>query len=132
MRKSDAYPSKYFRATDFADDWTLTVEVETARMEKFQNGRDKDTEKLVVYFRRQKSGLVVGPTLWDQFIEVTGEEDCSDWKGHCVELHRDWTEFQGKDTKCIRVRAPSAPPRKPAKRATLKGEAADGFNDPVE
>jgi hypothetical protein len=64
MRKSEAYPSKYFKAKDYADDWTLTVEIEMARLEPFDNGRGK-SEKLVVYFRRQKSGLVCGPVLFD-------------------------------------------------------------------
>ena len=64
MRKSDACPSKYFRAADVSADWTLTAEIEMARLEQFQGGRG-DGEKLVVYFKRQKSGLVVGPVLWD-------------------------------------------------------------------
>jgi hypothetical protein len=122
MRKADAYPSKYFKAADFADDWTLTVEVEMARMEEFPSDRGNGkAEKLVVYFRRQKSGLVVGPTIWDQFIEVTGEEDCDNWKGHHVELFRDWTQFGGKKVPCIRVRTPDAPPtKKPSKKAAAK------------
>ena len=63
MRKNEAYPSKYFKAKDLPNDWTLTVEVEMARMEKFENGRGKEeAEKLVVYFRKQKSGLVTGGT----------------------------------------------------------------------
>jgi hypothetical protein len=129
MRKNDAYPSKYFKAKDYVDDWTLTVEIEMARLEPFDNG-GKD-EKLVVYFRRQKSGLVTGPVIFDQIVEVTGQEDSDDWKGHRVELFRDWTKFQGKDVECIRVRKPGEPPKKPSKKSAPKNDKPD-FNDSVE
>jgi hypothetical protein len=61
MRKTDAYPTKYFKAKNFPDDWSLTVEVEMARMEPFENGKE-NRERLVVYFCKQKGGLVVGPS----------------------------------------------------------------------
>ena len=130
MRKTEAYPSKYFKAKDYDNSWTLTVEIEMARMESFDNG-GSSRERLVVYFRKQRSGLVVGPTVWDQFIEATGEEDSDDWKGHRVELYRDWTNFQGKDVECIRVRKPGAPAKKPSKKAAPKDDKPD-FNDSVE
>src|SRR5215472_16085736 len=124
VKKTDAYPSRYFKAANFPDDWTLAVEIEVARMEEFENDRGKGkTEKLVVYFRRQKSGLVVGPTVWDQFIAVTDQEDSDHWKGHRVELYRDYTAFGGNTVPCIRVRKPEemAPPsKKPPKKAAPK------------
>lgn len=130
MRKADAYPSKYFRAADLPDGWTLTAEVELARMEKFEGDRGKGaTEKLVAYFRRQKSGLVVGPTVWDQFIDVTGEEDCDDWKGHVVELFKTTTPFGRETVPCIRVRKPAETKKKPA--AAAKKSPADDFNDDI-
>jgi hypothetical protein len=115
MLKTDAYPAKFFKAKNFPDDWSLTVEVEMARMEKFENGKD-DRERLVVYFRKQQSGLVVGPVIWDQFIEVTGEQDSDKWKGHWVQLFRAWTIFGGENVKCIRVRKPDEPVKKPVKK----------------
>ena len=130
MRKNDAYPSKYFKAKDYADDWTLTVEIEMARLEPFDNGKSQ-SEKLVTYFRRQKSGLVTGPTLFDQIADVTGENDSDNWKGHRVTLFRDTTQFQGKDTPCIRVRAPDTPPKKPAKKSVPKDDKPE-FDDSVE
>jgi hypothetical protein len=72
--------------------------------------KNDGVEKLVVYFKRQKSGLVLGgPTLWDGFIEATGEEDSENWPGHLVELYRDKTNFGGRSVACIRVRAAEAP-----------------------
>lgn len=130
MRKNDAYPSKYLKAKDYADDWTLTVEIEMARLEPFDNGRGKN-EKLVVYFRRQKSGLVCGPVLFDQIADVTGEDDSDNWPGHRMTLFRDVTEFQGKDTPCIRARRSDAPPKKPPKKSAPKDDKPP-FDDSVE
>jgi hypothetical protein len=127
MKKQDAYPSRYFRASDFPDE-PLVLEIETARMEEFQNG-SKTTEKMVTYFRKQKSGLVCGPVLWDQLIEVTGEEDTDNWRGHHVELFRDMTPFQGKLVACIRVRKPGTPAK--AKRSPPKSGKPE-FNDSVD
>ena len=102
MRKSDACPTKYFRAADLPADWELTAEIEMARIETFEGDRDKgDAEKLVVYFRKQKSGLVCGPTIWDQLIEATNEEDSDDWPGH--------TSFSCTEQWCNLDRKPSRP-----------------------
>src|SRR6516165_7467449 len=105
MRKRDAYPSTYFKAADFPDT-PMVLEIETSRLEKFdKNGRE--TEKLVVYFVGQKSGLVVGSVVWDQIAEVTGSDDTKDWPHHHVELYRTKTPFGRDMVDCIRVRAPA-------------------------
>jgi hypothetical protein len=133
MKKTDAYPSKYFKAADYDDDWTMTVEIELARMEEI-GGDGKKTEKLVTYFKRVKPGLAVGPTVFDQIADVTGEDDSDDWKGHHVELYRDTTLFQGKDVPCIRVRKPNEPPakKKPVKKAAPTGGGGTDLNDEIQ
>jgi hypothetical protein len=123
-RKQDVIQKKHYRAVDYPDGWAQTVEVEMSRLEKFQNGHD-ETEKLVVYFKRQKPGLVVGSVVWDQFAEVTGTDESNDWKGHLVELYRDKTPFQGKLVPCIRVRKPGAPPKKPSKKPSATSSKLD-------
>lgn len=128
MRKTEAYPSRYFKAKDYPEDWTLTAEIEMARLEPFPDGRGK---KLVVYFRRQQSGLVCGPVLFDQIADVTGEDNSDDWKGHRITLFRDMTDFQGKDTPCIRVRAPDALPKKPSKKPAPKS-GLTSLDDSIE
>jgi hypothetical protein len=126
MRKSDAIPTKYFRAKDLPDGWTLTAEVEMARMEKFEGDRGKgDSDKMVVYFRRQKSGLVVGSVVWDMFIDVTGEEDSDHWKGHVVELYKTTTPFGRETVPCVRVRKASEPPKKAKKPVVHHDDDAD-------
>jgi len=117
-RKRDVYPTKYFVATDFPPT-PMVLEVETARLEKFEKD-GKSMEKLVVYFRGQKSGLVIGPTVWDQIADVVAadgvskfdSDDYAKWPGHWVELYRDKTPFGGKIVDCIRVRKPDSPPKK--------------------
>jgi hypothetical protein len=130
MRKNEAYPSKYFKAKDYPDDWSLTVEIETVRMENFENGKDS-RERMVAYFRKMRSGLVCGPVLFDMFVEATNEQDSDNWRGHHVELYRDWTNFQGKNVECIRVRRAGEPPKKPKKKPAPKDDKPD-FNDSVE
>jgi hypothetical protein len=101
-----------------------------ARMEEFEGDRGKGkSEKLVVYFRKQKSGLVTGPVVWDQFIEVTGEEDCDNWKGHWVELFRDKTAFGGKTVACIRVRKPESVPQKKAAKKSAPRDSDDDMSE---
>jgi len=125
MRKDEACPSKYFRAKDYPDDWSQTVEIETARRETFQNGRD---DRLVVYFVRMRSGLTVGVTVWDQLVEATGQDDTDNWKGHRVTLFRDWTTYKGNPVQCIRVRKPDEPAKK---KPAAKDDKPD-YNDSIE
>ena len=106
MKKSDAFPSnsKYFKASEFPDE-PMTRQVETVRFEKFDND-GKSTEKPVVYFAKEKCGLVIGPTQWDQIVEATGEDDTDNWKGRQLELFKAATDFRGRTVDCIRIRAP--------------------------
>src|SRR6516165_3007167 len=123
-RKRDVYPTKYFVAADFPQT-PMVLQIEIARLEKFEND-DKEVEKLVVYFVGQKSGLIVGPTVWDQIADVMAadgvskfdSDDYTKWKGHWLELYRDKTQFGGKMVDCIRVRKPGAIPLKKKKKTT--------------
>jgi hypothetical protein len=114
VKKSEAFPTKYFKAVDF--NGPLQLEIETVRFEPFErNG--KSEEKAVIYFNKHRSGLVIGPTVWDEVVAATGQEDTTDWKGHRVELYKSETLFQGRTVPCIRIRKPDAPPstkKKPA------------------
>jgi hypothetical protein len=138
-RKSEVYPTRYFRASGLPDGWSLTAQVEACRREPFDGERDGEKiDKLVVYFHGQKSGLVVGPVVWDQIAEVmaangvdrSNADDYEFWPGHWLELHRDRTQFGGKMVPCIRVREPSTIPSPKVKaRAKKKPDAKPDFND---
>jgi hypothetical protein len=137
MRKTDAYPGRYFKAENYDDDWELTVEIEMARLEEFDGGSGKGgkVEKLVTYFRKVQQGLVTGPVIFDQIADITGEEDSDDWRCRRVTLFRDWTMFGNKKVKCIRVKAPDAPAAKAAKKPKPKpndGLVKPDFNDSVD
>jgi hypothetical protein len=138
-RKSEVYPTKYFRAADLPDGWSPVVQVETCREEPFPGKRDGETvDKLVVYFRGQKSGLVVGPVVWDQIAAVMensgvdkfNADDYAFWPGHWIELHRDRTQFGGKMVPCIRVREPNAATPKP--KAKAKAKKKPDLSDPAD
>jgi hypothetical protein len=123
MRKADAMPSRYFRAKDLPEGWTLQAEIELARLEKFEGERGKEsTEKMVVFFRRQKSALVVGSVTWDLLVKATGEEDSDSWKGHVVTLFKTTCQFGRETVDCIRVKEADkkAAPKKAAPKAAPK------------
>jgi hypothetical protein len=129
LHKKDLFPDRFFKAANQPEGWRQTFEIETVRIEELQNG-DKKTEKTVVYFKRVKTGLVIGPTVFDQIAAVTGEDDAANWADHRITLFRDKTPF-GKDiVPCIRVDRPDAPPKKPAKKAAPK--LSLDYDDSVE
>jgi len=131
MRKSEACPSKYLRAKDYPEDWSITVEIEIARYEKFEGrGKEDGTSKTVVYFQRQQSGLVLGPTLWEQMIKATGEEDSDDWPGHRVQLYRTEAQFGSDVVPAIRVR--KAPAETAKAKVKAKPPVADDYDDEAE
>jgi hypothetical protein len=116
MKRSDVFKSKYMKAKEHPDDWSQVVVIETTRMEDFKNGHDTG-QKLVAYFQRVQSGLVIGPTIFDEIVEATGQDDTANWKGCRIELYRAWTQFQGDTVPCIRVRQAAAPAKKPTKKS---------------
>jgi hypothetical protein len=142
-RKRDVYPTKYYVAADFPET-PMVLEIEVARTEKFEND-GKEVEKLVVYFRGQKSGLIVGPTVWDQIADVVAadgvpkadSDDYTKWPKRWVELFRDKTPFGSKGmVDCIRVRKPSTlpPPKKPVMKQPpkKKSDLASDLNDEIK
>ena len=45
MKRQEAYPSKFFKAADYDQDWEMTVEIELARMEEIgADGKKNETE----------------------------------------------------------------------------------------
>jgi hypothetical protein len=142
-KKHDVYPTKYFRAADLPDGWSLVAQVEMCRREEFEGKREGEKiDKLVCYFRGHKSGLVVGPVVWDQIAEVMAAngidkfnaDDYEFWPEHWIELYRDRTPFGGKMVPCIRVRPPSTIPAIAKKKSAKKPrpDTRPDFNDPVD
>jgi hypothetical protein len=93
-------------------------EIETSRIERLENG-DKIANKLVLYFKGIKSGLVIGATVYDQVADFLGDET-DEWPGHKVEHFRTETQFSGKTVPAIRVRKPGVKPKKAAAKSDDK------------
>jgi hypothetical protein len=129
VRRDEALPTKFFRASDKEDGWSKVVTVECVRMETFTND-GKESKKPVAYFKRIRSGLVVGPVIWSQICEATGEEDSDGWIDKQLELFKDRTSFAGRMVDCVRVRKPngSVTPKKSKKPAPSKPD----FDDEVD
>ena len=121
VKKSDALPSKYFRAADLKEPITLTIEY--VGMNKIANGDGREQEKPVAYFKGHKSGLVLNGTNWDALTDLFGD-DSQDWIGHAIELYPTKTQFGSKTVPAIRVREPAVKVRTKA-RATAKAQPDD-------
>jgi len=106
MKKGDAYPPRFFSATTFGDK-PRAFTIECVRRETFENDGVK-TEKPVMYFKGERSGLVLGPVKWDQVCEALGEEDSDRWPGHKIELYPDTTFFGGRKVPTISARKPGS------------------------
>jgi hypothetical protein len=52
-------------------------------------------------------------------MDITGEADSDNWRGHQVEVYPTTTEMRGKVVPCIRIRSPkqgeTSPTKRPAK-----------------
>ena len=101
MKRSDAFPSKYLRASDLGSK-RCTLTIESVMFVKLGAGMEKE-EKPVVYFRKHEKGLVLNGVNWDAVEFATGEPDSDRWPGHKIVLYATTTEFQGKRVACIRV-----------------------------
>ena len=129
MKKTDVFPSRFFKADDVSDKPTLTIA--SADYEVLKNFKGKDEQKLVITFRKTKKQLIVNATIFDSIVEITNEPDSDDWPNHSVQLYA--TEVQvGTEMKpCVRVRGPDQAELKPKATATkrpvkpAKGEPDD-------
>jgi len=59
-----------------------------------------------LYFRNTGKALVVNATNFDTIAGITGEPNSDNWIGHEIELLATTTMMAGKETPCVRVRAP--------------------------
>jgi hypothetical protein len=107
MKKSDVFPSRFFKADDVTIPQTLTIT--DGEYEMLKNHKAKDERKLVLSFLKTKKLLIVNVTIFDQIVEVTGEPDSDGWAGHAVQLYATTTQVGTEMKPCVRVRAPEQP-----------------------
>lgn len=102
MKSSDIFPSKYLRAAE------LNGHEPIVTIDRVTTETLGDDSKPVLYFAGKDKGLVMNKTNWAAVVDITGEEDSDDWKGHKVKLYTAKVDFQGKRVSAIRIDEPKA------------------------
>lgn len=120
MKGSQVFPSKYLKAQDIPQGQFAAVTIDRVQMEDVSgDGEDKP----VIYFRGKNKGMVLNRTNWSSIADVYGDES-DNWSGQQVSLYQTTTQFQGKNTPCLRVQVyngqgqgkpAAAPPRQQPK-----------------
>lgn len=109
MKVSEAYPSKYLKASDLGGR-EIRVTMANVEMEKLG-----DDMKPIVYFKGKEKGLCLNKTN-SYAISAAYGDDTEDWFDQPLILFSVMVDFQGKVGPAIRVRAPTARDNKPARR----------------
>src|SRR5262249_33674811 len=99
MRKSEVFPSRFFKAADLKNG-RLTVKISEVVMESIMDGED---DQPVVYFEGQAKGLVLNVTNWNMLEELSGSDESDDWTGLTIALYVTNVDFQGRRVPAIRI-----------------------------
>lgn len=97
MKASDAFPSKYLKATDL-NGRRAAVTIEDVQFEKIG-----DEQKLVMYFKGKDKLLVLNKTKVNTLTSLFNSDDTDDWLGQSIYLEPSKTQFQGKIVDCINI-----------------------------
>jgi hypothetical protein len=116
MEKSQAFPSRFFKADDVKDG---PIMVTINRLYQGPVGPDKE-EKHILSFTDAAKELVCNATNWDAIADVTGRTDSDDWHGHKIVLVHERVNFGGKTVDAIRIK----PPARPQQRAPVPPKPA--------
>ena len=127
---SDAFPSKYLKATDL-NDGPAVVTIKLAELERIKGFDGKEQPKVVVYFAKKYKPLILNRTNFDAITDIANSGETDDWVGTRIELFTTPVTFNGKTADGVRVRKPNGTDR-PKKAAASKGvEAKPDFNDQI-
>jgi hypothetical protein len=121
--RDDLFPSRCLKAADL-DGKPRTLTISMAIRETFKNGGEEQS-KLVVYFKGETKGLPLNITNFDAIMDITGEADSDDWRGHQVEVYPTTTEMRGKVVPCIRIRSPKQGEPSATKRPAKSPSSAE-------
>lgn len=128
MKKSDPFPSRFFKADEVSNSPTLTIA--GVKYETLKNHKGDDEQKPVVSFLKTKKQLVVNATNFDAIVAVTGEPDSDDWPGHAIQLFGTEVRVGTEMKPCVRVRkaAQLAKTKKPPTKASDDMDEAIPFD----
>ena len=101
MKVTEAFPSKYLKASDLPDEEMRSYTIESVHIEEIGAKKEK---KPVLYFLNEDKGFVCNKTNANIIARVLGSDEMEDWIGKSVSLYRAEVEFQGDMVEAIRVR----------------------------
>lgn len=100
MNINDAFPSKYLKHTDLKGQARILT-MSHVSVEEYSDGE----QGVILYFEGAKKGLGLNVTNKNTLLDLYGPET-EGWSGKPIELYPTKTEFRGRMTDCIRLRAP--------------------------
>jgi hypothetical protein len=114
MKASEAFPSKYLKASDLEGKNRLAI------MDYVQIEKLGDDERPVLYFQGQEKGLVLNRTNTEAIATLYGDE-MNDWQGQEIVMFKAMVAFKKETVPAIRVRAPTR--RVQPRQAATNGHA---------
>jgi hypothetical protein len=121
MKISNAFPSKYLKASDLQD---RNVEVIMSRVEIEAIGDDE--RKPVLYFQGKTKGLVLNKTNARAIATGYGD-DTAGWQGRSLTLFSAMVDFRGESVEAIRCRVP----KKDTPKQPERGSDDTGLDDDI-
>lgn len=100
MNIDQAFPSKYFKASDLPEETIVPFVIADVRIEEI--GREKQS-KPVIYFKDQEKGFVCNKTNCNTIAKVLGSRDTDDWAGKTIRLYSTEVQFGDEMVESIRV-----------------------------
>jgi hypothetical protein len=131
VTRSELFPSRFLNASNVAQDRPIVATIEFAKMETLEGKNGNAEEKLILYFNDHKQVLALNGVNFDSIAEITGEDDSDRWTGVKIEIYRTMTEMKGRQTPCIRVRAPQTEATARLKRLKAK-KPDEEMNDAID
>ena len=125
MNLTDAFPSRFLKASDLPADGAEIFTIEKISLE--QIGADKEV-KPVIFFEEESKGLVLNKTNGRTIARILQSQEFDDWLKHKIGLYRADVEFRGELVEAIRIKAAKQPEQKPAapqKPATVPSDELD-------
>jgi len=101
MKISQAFPSKYLKASDL-ENKQPRVTISHVQMENIAEGEDA---KPVIFFKGKEKGMVLNKTNANT-IRMAYGDDTDDWANEDIVLFSAMIDFQGKQTEALRVKIP--------------------------
>ena len=124
---SEAFPSKYLKASDLADG-PVVAAVKVAALEQIKGFNGQETTKPVLYFAKKLKPLPLNRTNFESVMDICGSDDSDNFPGTKIELYASKTSMNGRVMDCVRIRAPGAG-EKPKKAVVKDDDEKPPFND---